>query len=83
MTSRIALEKKKAAQIAEINRKQAVQDKALAVFNIGISTAEAIMKFLLAKGSEGIVLSVLAGITGAAQAAATCQADSLSLQGVD
>lgn len=69
--SRIALEKKKAAQIAEINRKQAVQDKALAVFNIGISTAEAIMKFLVKPGGpEGIALSVLAGITGAAQAAA-------------
>ena len=71
VTSRIALEKKKAAQIAEINRKQAVQDKALAVFNIGISTAEAIMKFLVKPGGpEGIALSVLAGITGAAQAAA-------------
>jgi hypothetical protein len=69
--SRVALEKKKAAQIAEINRKQAVQDKALAVFNIGISTAEAIMKFLVKPGGpEGIALSVLAGITGAAQAAA-------------
>lgn len=71
VTSRIALEKKKAAQIAEINRKQAVQDKALAVFNIGISTAEAIMKFLVKPGGpEGIALSILAGITGAAQAAA-------------
>jgi hypothetical protein len=71
VTSRIALEKKKAAQIAEINRRQAVADKALAVFNIGISTAEAIMKFLVKPGGpEGIVLSVLAGITGAAQAAA-------------
>lgn len=69
--SRVALEKKKAQQIAEINRKQAVQDKALAVFNIGISTAEAIMKFLVKPGGpEGIALSVLAGITGAAQAAA-------------
>ena len=71
VTSRIALEKKKAAQIAEINRKQAVQDKALAIFNIGLSTAQAIMQFLYKPGgAPGIALSVLAGITGAAQIAA-------------
>ena len=69
--SRIALEKKKAAQIAEINRKQAVQDKALAIFNIGLSTSQAIMQFLVKPGgAAGIALSVLAGITGAAEIAA-------------
>jgi hypothetical protein len=71
VTSRIALEKKKAAQIAEINRKQAVQDKALAIFNIGLSTSQAIMQFLVKPGgAAGIALSVLAGITGAAEIAA-------------
>jgi hypothetical protein len=69
--SRIALEKKKAAQIAEINRRQAVQDKALAIFNIGLSTSQAIMQFLVKPGgAAGIALSVLAGITGAAEIAA-------------
>jgi hypothetical protein len=69
--SRIAIENKKARMIAEINRRQAVQDKALALFNIGISTSEAIMKFLVTPGgTRGIALSILAGITGAAQAAA-------------
>ena len=69
--SRIALEKKKAAQIAEINRRQAVQDKALAIFNIGLSTSQAFMQFLVKPGgAAGIALSVLAGITGAAEIAA-------------
>ena len=54
----------------EIQRNQAKREKALAVFDTTINTAAAIIKMLADPGgSAGMVLSVLAGITGAAQIA--------------
>jgi len=71
VAQREALAKRTNARIAAEKTKQAKADKALALFNIGVSTAEAIIKFLANPGgTAGIVLSVLAGITGAAQLAA-------------
>jgi len=58
------------AKVREAKRKQANMDKALASFNIGLSTAEAIIKFLANPGgTAGVVLSVAAGVAGAAQLA--------------
>ena len=58
-------------KIAAEKTKQAKQDKALAIFNATIQTAQAIVGFLANPGGiPGIALSVLAGITGAAQIAA-------------
>lgn len=54
----------------EIQRNQAKREKALAVFDTTINTAAAIIKMLADPGgTAGIVLSVLAGFTGAAQIA--------------
>ncbi len=65
------LQKERAKEEADIKRRQAVVDKALAVFQIGIATAEAVIKFLANPGGPaGVALSVAAGITGAAQIAA-------------
>lgn len=55
----------------ETAREQAKRDKALGIFNAVISTAGAIIGFLANPGFPlGIPLSVMAGITGAAQIAA-------------
>jgi hypothetical protein len=68
---REALAKRTQQQIAAEKTKQAKQDKALAIFNIGVSTAEAIIKFLANPGgTAGVALSIAAGIAGAAQLAA-------------
>jgi hypothetical protein len=68
---REALAKRTNDKIAAEKTKQAKADKALAIFNIGVSTAEAIIKFLANPGgTAGVILSVAAGITGAAQLAA-------------
>ena len=68
---RDALAKRTNDKIAAEKTKQAKADKALAIFNIGVSTAEAIIKFLANPGgTAGVILSVAAGITGAAQLAA-------------
>lgn len=65
------LEDELAAKKLEIRIKQAKADKAQAVFNIGLATAQAIIGMLSNPGgTAGIVLSVLAGVTGAAQMAA-------------
>lgn len=62
------LEDELAAKKLEIRIKQAKADKAQAVFNIGLSTAQAIIGMLANPGGvAGIALSVIAGITGAAQ----------------
>jgi hypothetical protein len=53
-------------QEAALKRKQAIQDKAQAIFNIGLSTAQAIMS-ALAMTPPNIPLSISAGITGAVQ----------------
>ena len=65
------LEDELAAKKLEIRIKQAKADKAQAVFNIGLSTAQAIIGMLANPGGiAGVALSVIAGITGAAQIAA-------------
>jgi hypothetical protein len=66
------LQKERAKEEADIKRKQAVVDKALAVFQIGIETAKAIIGFLAMTPATpaNIALSVAAGIAGAAQIAA-------------
>jgi hypothetical protein len=63
------IEKKYAKQIADIKRKQAITEKAAALFQIGMNTAQAITGFLKNPGGPaGIVLAVLAGVLGAIQA---------------
>lgn len=63
----IEYEKKK----IELQRKEAIREKALAVMNTTINTAAAIVGFLAKpSGLAGAALSVAAGITGAAQIAA-------------
>lgn len=65
------LEEELAAKKLEIRIKQAKADKAQAIFNIGLSTAQAIIGMLANPGGvAGIALSVIAGVTGAAQIAA-------------
>lgn len=70
-----AITEKYARQITEIRRKQAIAEKAMAIFQIGVNTAMAIMKIWAEVpkadfGATTLVLSALAGITGALQAAA-------------
>lgn len=66
-----AITEKYARQITEIRRRQAVAEKAMAVFQIGVNTAAAIVRMLADPGGvAGVTLSVFAGITGALQAAA-------------
>ena len=61
------LERKK----IQIERDQAIREKALGIMNATISTAEAIIKAMANPGGlAGVALSVMAGITGAAQIAA-------------
>ncbi len=63
----IEYEKKK----IELQRKEAIREKALAVMNTTINTAAAIVGFLAKpSGLAGAALSAAAGITGAAQIAA-------------
>jgi hypothetical protein len=66
---RVALEKRTAAAIAAEKTKQARQDKALALFQIGINTAKGIISALGATPPNPI-LAAFIGITGAIQAAA-------------
>lgn len=55
----------------ELKRKEAERERAFSAFSIGISTAEAIIKFLANPGGPpGVVLSALAGVAGALQLAA-------------
>ena len=64
------IETRYAAKIAAIKRKQAIDEKAQSLFNIGINTAQAIIKFLADPGGyPGLALSIAAGILGASQAA--------------
>jgi hypothetical protein len=74
----IILDKNRQAQ-KEINDRKARQadiekarfDKAASIANIGLSTAEAIVKFLADPGGfAGVALSISAGVIGAAQIAA-------------
>jgi hypothetical protein len=66
---RVALEKRTAAAIAAEKTKQARQDKALALFQIGINTAKGIISALGATPPNPI-LAAFIGVTGAIQAAA-------------
>jgi hypothetical protein len=66
---RVALEKRTAAAIAAEKTKQARQDKALALFQIGVNTAKGIISALGATPPNPI-LAAFIGITGAIQAAA-------------
>jgi len=66
---RVALEKRTAAAIAAEKTKQARQDKALALFQIGINTAKGIISALGATPPNPL-LAAFIGVTGAIQAAA-------------
>lgn len=68
---RIALEEEYDKRSKELQREQAKRDKAYAIFSAIVSTAQAIIGFLANPGGiPGIVLSALAGVTGAVQVAA-------------
>lgn len=55
----------------ELKVKEAERERNFALFNIGISTAEAIIKFLANPGGPpGLILSALAAVTGGLQLAA-------------
>jgi hypothetical protein len=66
---RAALAKRTASAIAAEKTKQARQDKALAIFDIGINTAKGIIS-ALALTPPNPILAAFIGITGAAQLAA-------------
>lgn len=58
-------------KVREAKKREAQTDRLLSIFRIGLSTAEAIVKFLATPGGPaGIALSIAAGITGAAELAA-------------
>lgn len=72
---KIRLDEELAQKEALIARKQAIMDRAMALFNIGVNTASAIMKIWAEtpKADFGVmtgVLTALAAATGAAQTAA-------------
>jgi hypothetical protein len=66
---RVALAKRTQQAISAEKTKQAKQDKALALFNIGISTAEGIVSALATKPPNPILAAFIA-VTGALQLAA-------------
>ena len=69
--ARIDANKKASTAIANEKRKQAIADRALAIFDIGINTAVAISKAVAASPlTGGLPFSALAAILGAAQIAA-------------
>ena len=69
--ARVDANKKASIAIANEKRKQAVADKALAIFDIGINTAVAISKAIAASPlTGGLPFSALAAALGAAQIAA-------------
>jgi hypothetical protein len=69
--ARVEANKKASAAIANEKRKQAVADRALAVFDIGINTAVAISKAVAASPlTGGLPFSAIAALIGAAQIAA-------------
>ena len=72
---KVRLDEELAKKEALIARKQAIMDRAMALFNIGVNTASAIMKIWAEtpKADFGVmtgVLTALAAATGAAQTAA-------------
>jgi hypothetical protein len=69
--ARVETNKKASQAIAVEKRKQAIADRALAIFDIGINTAVAISKAVAASPlTGGLPFSALAAILGAAQIAA-------------
>lgn len=66
---RLTAEKKAADESRKIKRKAAILEKAAAIINITISTAEAVAKALTAGPYVGAVLAAIYGALGAAQAA--------------
>ncbi|WP_338813419.1 hypothetical protein V9L05_18755 [Bernardetia sp. Wsw4-3y2] len=64
------IEEKYNREIAQQKRKQAQNDKLAAIFNVGVSTAEAIMKVSSQLGAFAVPMQILIGIQGAAQIAA-------------
>jgi hypothetical protein len=69
--ARVDANKKASTAIANEKRKQAIADRALAIFDIGINTAVAISKAVAASPlTGGLPFSALAAILGAAQIAA-------------
>jgi hypothetical protein len=70
VVQREALAKRTAAKIAAEKTKQAKQDKALAIFQIGIDTAQAISKANAVGPPQSIPLIIAAAAIGAAQLAA-------------
>lgn len=62
-------EKKYAKEVAEVRRKQAIADKASALFSIAINTASAIVATIGKTGFFGTPLAAIVGALGAAQAA--------------
>lgn len=68
-------EEEREAQIRAVRRKEALMQRRLSAFNITLSTAEAIMKFLANPGgTAGVVLSIAAGVAGALQLGAVLAA---------
>ncbi|AKD55035.1 hypothetical protein [Spirosoma radiotolerans] len=66
--AKAAIEKKFDRESAELKRKQDRQNRAQALFNIGISTAVAVVKTLAEGGPLGIPLAIAIGVLGAVQA---------------
>lgn len=65
------LDKQTQEREIEMQRQQAIREKALNIFNAVLSTAAAIIGFLSDPGGiAGVALSAMAGVTGAAQVAA-------------
>ncbi len=67
---RAAIEKKGQKEINREKRKQAIQDRISASFQVALSTAEAIMKFLAMGPPQGPILAAAAGVAGGLQEAA-------------
>ena len=63
------LEAESASKLAEIRKKQAINDKAAAIFNIIISTAQSIMEALKLAPPAGEIIAGIRGAIGAAQIA--------------
>jgi len=63
------LDKKQAIERAKIERQQAIANKAFAIFNIGLSTAQAIMK-ALEQVPAGYAMAAIVGAMGAVEIAA-------------
>lgn len=67
---KVRIEERYAKRVASIKRQQAITDKGMAIFEIGISTAQAIMKTTSELGlPAAIPFNIATGLLGALQAA--------------